>query len=461
MRSGGKRQVRMFDVADYGAVGDGVTLDTRAIQRAIDEAAVAGRGSQVLLRGGKKYLTGSLALKGNIDFHLADDAQILASTNPEDYTIVGLPRVAASQPTTAPRNDRSLFTAIRAGGLRISGTGSIDGCWREFMEKFDEENEWWLPKKFRPPMFQFVGCTDLELRDIQIIGSPVWTVHLLGCRHVRCDHVTIRNQMDVPNCDGINPDHSQDVEIANCNITCGDDAIAVKASRYGNAYGPTHNIRVRDCVLLTQDSGVKIGTETTQDIYDVRFERCEIKSSCRGLCIQLRDEGNVRDVDFRDITFVSRYHSAPWWGRGEAISFTALPRSPETKVGTIQHVRVSNVTGRAENSVRINGSDVSRIRDIVLDNVAVTMDRWTKYPGGLFDNRPTTAQDGIEPHTNPGYYLRHADDVTLRNCKIAWGENRPDYFTHALRAEDCKNLSTPGFAGSAAHPDRYTAVSIT
>ena len=61
------------------------------------------------------------------------------------------------------------------------------------------------------------------------------------------------------------------------------------------------------------------------DIRDIRFERCDIKTSCRGLTIQLRDSGNVANVEFRDIRFVARYHSAPWWGRGEAISLRWIP----------------------------------------------------------------------------------------------------------------------------------------
>src|ERR1700722_5702404 len=77
--------MRVFDVAKFGAVGDGMALDSPAIQRAIDAAAAYGGKSQVLLRGRKKYLVGTLELKGRIDFHLADDAELLASLRAEDY----------------------------------------------------------------------------------------------------------------------------------------------------------------------------------------------------------------------------------------------------------------------------------------------------------------------------------------------------------------------------------------
>src|SRR5438309_430469 len=78
-------RLKVFDVTKYGAVGDGRALDTAAIQRAIDEAAAAGGRVQVLLRGGKKYVVGTLRLKSGIDFHLADDAQVVASLRREDY----------------------------------------------------------------------------------------------------------------------------------------------------------------------------------------------------------------------------------------------------------------------------------------------------------------------------------------------------------------------------------------
>ncbi len=433
---------REFDVRDYGAAGNGVALDTTAIQRAIDEASAAGAGSRVLVPGGRKYLIGALQLKGAIDFHLADDAELLVSTDPADF------------------GPAAAINAREAQGLIISGTGRINGRSREFMTHFDEADEWWRPKPFRPRLMVLTGCKDFAVRGISFFEAPSWTLHLVGCERGQIDGVRIRNQMDVPNCDGIDPDHCRDLEISNCHVTCGDDAIVIKTTRAAAAAGGSSNIRVRDWVLETQDSGVKIGTETVADIRGIRFERCEIKSSCRGCTIQLRDEGNVSDVLFRDITFVSRYHAAPWWGRGEAISFTALPRTPQTKVGRISSVRVENVTGRAENSVCLSGCAESRLSDITFNKVAVTLDRWTKYPGQVWDNRPTTAYPGLEPHGTPGIHVRYADQVALRDCRIGWGSNRPDYFTHALEAHDVTGLTHPGFTDEAAHPDRDAAIAI-
>ncbi|USU07376.1 glycosyl hydrolase family 28 protein [Sphingomonadaceae bacterium OTU29MARTA1] len=414
---------QVFDVRAHGAVGDGRTPDTAAIQRAIDAAAKV--GGRVLLGGRRRYLTGPVTLAGGIDFHVDRGATLLVSTDATHY----------ADPLAGVLHARS------APGLTLSGGGTIDGRSPEFMERYDAVGEWWVPKSFRPRLIVLEDCADLTIRDLTIVRAPSWTVHLVGCRKVLVDGITIANQLDVPNCDGIDPDHCQDVLIRNCRITCGDDAIVIKTTAAHVRYGPSRDIVVRDCIIDTQDSGLKIGTETVQDIENVLFERCEIRRSSRGLCIQLRDAGTVRNIVFRKIRFVSQYFSDPWWGRGEAISFTAMPRDSATKVGTITNVRVEDVTGRAENSIRIEGLGGARVSDIRLERVNLTLDRWTRYPGGVYDNRPTSVVPAIEPRDAVGISIRHADRVSIADCRIIVAPAARARFAEDVRSEDTHFLS--------------------
>ena len=134
----------------------------------------------------------------------------------------------------------------------------LQGRAKEFMTSYDAANEWWLPGPFRPKMFVLTQCKDLEVRDITFAEAPNWGLHLLGCDGVLVDNVKVRNLLDVPNCDGIDPDHSRNVEIRNCNLVCGDDGVVMKCSRQPVDYGeccqhPRARLRHRDAGRRPED----------------------------------------------------------------------------------------------------------------------------------------------------------------------------------------------------------------
>ena len=433
-----------YDVRNFGAVGDGVTDDTASIQRAIDTAAQQG-GGRILLAGGRRFLSGAIVLRSGVDFHLADDAMLLANPNPEAYG----------------KHD-GLLNSDGAQGVKISGTGMIDGQAMQFVTSFSEKDERWEPKAFRPRMFSLRRCSDLEITSITFGHSPNWGMHMLGCERVLVDGVRVRNFLEVPNCDGIDPDHCRDVEIRNCDIVCADDGIVLKTSDQREDYGPTRNIVVKDCVITTRDSGVKIGTETFGDISKVLFERCKIISGGRGPTITHRQKGNIEDIEFRDIDVTAEHHAARWWGWGEAISITAWPRTEGGEVGYLRNIRLRNIRGRAENSIRIDGQHNQPIQGVLLEDIDMTIDKWTIYPGECFDNRPTRpGVEGLERHDTPVFSLRNAKDVTVKNCTARWGRNRQSYFSNALQTEHVSGLKLLGFRGTAAFPEKQKAIAIS
>jgi Glycosyl hydrolases family 28 len=432
-----------INVLSLGAVGDGITLATSPIQQAIDRVSAAG-GGRVVVPGGKRFLIGSLMLKSNVDFHLADDAVLLASPEPAHYTF---------------KRNSGIINADGASNLRITGTGHVDGQGMKFMGDYSPVHERWEPLHFRPRMFHLIGCTGLEISGISFGHSPEWGLHTLGCEHVLVDGIRIRNYLDVPNCDGLDPDRCRDMEIKNCDLVCADDGIVIKTSEQtAEDFGVAHNITVRDCSVTCRDSGIKIGTETFGDISKILFERCRIVSGGRGPTITHRQLGNIEDVEFRDIDFLAQHHAARWWGWGEAASVTAWPRTPNGQTGSIGNIRFRNVRGVAENSFRIDAHPEMPVKNVLLEDCSVTIDRWTQYPGGMFDNRPTRTDDpmqepsGLEKHDTPAFFLRNVQGAVLRNCSAAWGLHHSDSFSYALEAQHVTGLKLENFKGKSARP---------
>jgi polygalacturonase len=280
-------------------------------------------------------------LKSNVDFHLADDAVLLASPDRAQYT---------------SKTNIGVININRAQNVRITGAGHVDGQGMKFMGDYSPVHERWEPLTFRPRMFHLVRCTGLELTGISFGHSPEWGLHTLGCDHVLVDGIRIRNYLDVPNCDGIDPDRCRDVEIKNCDLVCADDGIVIKTSEQAEDFGPAHNITVRDCSVICRDSGLKIGTETFGDISKILFERCRIVSGGRGPTIT---HANWQHRRCRVRHRVLAQHHAAVGGVGEAASITAWPRKrDETRVAEQhpfkKHPRV------AENSFRVSPRHVDQ-----------------------------------------------------------------------------------------------------
>lgn len=420
---------RTFDAANFGAVGDGYTTDTGAVQAAIDACAASG-GGRVVLRGTRWYRTGTIRLRDRVELHLDEGATLRMSLDQADY------------------DETALIVAEGARGISVTGPGGIEGRATDFMAGWDPAGLIYTPAAWRPSVFRLSNCGDVTISGLTIADAPFWGVHLLGCDHVGVEHLTVRNNLEVPNCDGVDIDHCRDVEIRDCSIHTGDDAIVVKTT--GQASGEVRGVYVHDCELVTQDSALKIGTETTANISAVRFERCRVPTCNRACTIQLRDAGHVHDVTFADITFTARYFAQPWWGHGEAISVTALSRDGRTEPGRVSGLTLRNMRGDSENSVRLEGSHGSRLSNVLLDGVHIRLARWTGFAGGVYDNRPSAPGPELLPHDTPGVHIAHADRVCLRDSSVTWGPEVPEYFTHALTWFDVTNLDLGGFCGNAA-----------
>ncbi len=430
-----------FDITAYGAVPIGASnaTSTAGIQAALDACRNAGGGT-VCIPAGQAFLSGTIELHANTTLHLEPGSELRGSPCKADYR----PHQVGGEFHSG--DSGFLITASNAPNIAITGTGTINGQGTCFMEGFRSTDGPYIrePKPWRPRMLGLYGCDHLTIRDVTLRDAANWCLHMTGCNDVVVSGIRIFNDLSIPNCDGIDPDHCTNVRISDCHIEAGDDCIVIKATRDGAALGyhGSHNITVSNCTCISTSAALKIGTESHADFSDICFQNCVVRSSSRGLAIQLRDTGNMENILFSNCTVETRLFSPHWWGRAEPIYVTALPRNDATRVGRIRHVRFSNILCRGENGIFVAGCADSAIEDIAFDNVRVEIDKWSKWPGGQQDRRPMLGGEhtGLSDAPTDGIFVEHAREVRLHGVDIQWGGNRQPYWGQACRTTHVAGL---------------------
>jgi Endopolygalacturonase len=458
--------VKEYNIITYGAVGDGQTDDASAIQKAIDACSAAG-GGRVVIPSGKTYLAGPFKLKSFVEFYIESNAKILANPNEKVYT------------ESAFRENKGEGT-IWIGGeklvnVSIGGTGTIDGNGISFMGAELEDS--YVLKPFniidpRPHILTIIGGKNIRITNVTIQNSAYWTVHLIGCDDVVIDNITLLNSLKVRNSDGIDLDHSKNVRISNCYIESGDDCICLKNRREYEEFGACENITVSNCTMSSRSCAIKIGSENMDSINNVLISNCIISKSNRGIGIQNRDEGTVSNVVFSNIIIDSHLFSDVWWGKAEPIYVTAYPRAKgnnkdagwrfpkgqtEGKVGAVTDIYFNNIKCVSENGIYVGAESPDKVSGVVFDGVDVSINKTTELPGGVYDRRPSNVEGLLKAKTS-AFYLDKASQVTIRNCSVSWGNNRPAYFAHILESNGVVDLKTINLGGESAFPSKVEAI---
>ena len=461
-------QSTSIDIRSAGAVGDGITMNTRLIQRAIDSAA--GRGGGTVLVPPGVYLTGTLQLRNDIDLHLERGAVLKGSPNVQDYVLNGktvgllftqdVRNVSITGLGTIDGNGDSFMVLDKAKNLEHAGTQ-----WTRQRDRFRFVSEGIgdgpaVPKDRPFQMIIFSDCRNITVRDVLITNSPFWTVHFADCDGVIVSGVRIWCNLLVPNNDGVDFSSCSNVLMSDCDIRTGDDCIAITGySHHFNLPGykdirhDSENITITNCTMVSRSSAIRIGGFDQNSMRNYVFSNLTITNSNRGIGIFVRDEGSIENLVFSNIVIDTRLHTGDWWGNGEPIHISAVRLTKDVPLGKIRNVKFQSLVCKGESGMIVYGTEESIIEDVSFSDVKfhVRDSKLNDLSGGNFDLRPV-----LEPklqlfeHDIPGLYAQWVKNLRIQSFDLTWDPLKQSFFTHGIEVRNFRDVSIFGFKGAAA-----------
>lgn len=450
MRGGADRlegpvQGGFLSVRDFGARGDGSSLDGPAIQAAIDRAAAFGGGTVLLPPGG--YVSGSLFLRDGVCLRIESGAVLLGSRDPRDY-----PLVQARWEGSTRKSHAALVHAAGARDVSVVGRGAIDGRGEEWWRLFSSGTL----EHPRPRLIALEDCERVLLEGFEARNSPSWTVNPVRSRDVRIAGLTIRNPADSPNTDGINPDSCRSVRISDCLVSVGDDCITIKAgteSELPELRSPCEDIVVTNCVLERGHGGVVFGSETSGGIRDVAISNCVFKGTDRGVRMKSRrgrggvvERIRISNIAMRDVLCpftMNLHYGCGAWGdpvvgdRGARALDGLTPRFRDISFSAV------SASGARVAAAFLDGLAEAPVERVSFSDVSVTME------GGA-EPQPPEMADGLTPLSRAGFRAANLRDLRLMNVRIE-GQEGP-----AFAFEGCEGLEaafcSPGLGHAAGEP---------
>ncbi|ADY51370.1 glycoside hydrolase family 28 [Pseudopedobacter saltans DSM 12145] len=407
---------KIYDIVKFGAKGDNQTVNTVAIQKAIDACTADGGGSVYIHDG--IYVTGTLELKDNVTLFVQAGSILRASSNHADY-----PQKICAFKYYRGNEHYQLIYAEGKKNIGITGGGIIDG--------FSHGDNWpWRGKSNeheRPRLIRMVQCTAVNVRDITLIRPANWTQLYEACDNVKLINVRVRAYTGQHNQDGIDISSCNGVEVKNFYAMTGDDAICLKAM----SQKPTENIFVDGVVARYANcNAVKIGTETHGDVKNVHVKNV-VANTRYSIAIEAVDGSNIDGVTYENILLTSC--SSPLFIRAGDRGRTYEGGPKKAPVGSIKNVTIRNVRNTDIGYVDMRngpgvGAAIGGIPDSKIENLLIEDCDFLFY-GSIQDttliytappeNRDKYPEFNIYG-TCPAYglYLRHVDNVTLKNVSI-------------------------------------------
>jgi DNA sulfur modification protein DndE len=440
-----------FNIISYGAVSSSNTLNTGAIQQAIDMASKQG-GGMVLVPSGF-WLTGPIKLLSNVNLHISSGAVLQFSNKPKDYPLVrtnweGVDAIRAQSPISA-KGQRNI--AITGSGI-IDGAGEAwrpvkkgkltAGEWDKLIHSggvLDSKKETWYPtegalkastmdrpgviaagfteanteeiKEFlRPNMISLRECEQVLLEGVTFQNSPAWNIHPLLCKHLTVENIHVKNPWFAQNGDGIDIESCEFVSVRNSKFDVGDDGICLKSGKdaEGRKRGrPSAHILIENCIVFHGHGGVVVGSEMSGGVHDLFVNNCQFLDTDVGLRFKtMRGRGGVvenvfiRDISMKNIAGEAILFDMYYQGKDPVSTFGNGGETPKIELvpvneGTPQfkNIFIDNVIAKgAETGLLIRGLPEMPIHHIELTNIDV--------------------------ESNQGYRVIEAKDITLKHAKF-------------------------------------------
>jgi len=411
-------QPAIFDITTYGAIGDEKTVNTAAIQKAIDECTAGG----VVYVPAGNYVTGTLWLKSDIELRIAKDAKLLGSTDINDYSRDNQGSIEA------PAFDECLIYAENAKNITITGGGTIDG--RGTKDNFPIGKR--KAYNDRPMLMRFVDCIGLNFNNITLRDAASWCVHLVNSEDIVVSKVHIDSRVNRNN-DGFDLDGCKNILIEDSEIHTGDDAICPKST-----VRATENLVVRNCIVSSHTSAFKCGTSSHGGFKNIHIYDCEFRDVGMGaIKLQIVDGGIMENITIENIKIVNS--EGPIFirlgnrGRGYTKAIEQIYKkdaeSEGVPVGSIKNIIIRNIDAEVVSEKRdrwgilITGIPGHYVENVLLENIKIS------YPGGgaELEAKNVVAEDearypeqyffGVLPSW--GAYIRHAKNIEFNNVVMS------------------------------------------
>lgn len=375
----------MAGICDFGAIGDGKTINTVYINNAVKDCALSGGGTVTVPAG--VFLTGSIQLYSNVKLFLDNGAVLKSTANVADFPAIGFKHNEMGDVT-------SLLWAMNEENISICGDGIIDlssdltyagyqnGSYLIDKTLLSDERlkEGILPKnnnRVNQPIF-FESCENIDIEGIKIINSPCWTVTFSRSKNICVRCVTINNDLCVQNDDGIHFSSCENASVSQCNISCADDCIALTCITHFN--GINKNITVTNCNLRSRSSALRIG-HYADGVY---VSKLNIYESNRGIGIFTRNNSKISNVTISNVSVETALLAGAWWGKAEPLIIAA-----GADEAIIENISISDMSGSCENGITLYGKN-HNISNLSLKNIKIKVkntDYFNLYCDGL-DIRP-------------------------------------------------------------------------